>query len=433
MEPFAKRSRRMNKKISDDCFANDDALMPHTKALTKLTAGLSGVTTKQKVALDDAVGRVLAQSVQAPRHIPAHNNSAMDGYGFAFADYDDQNGATLPVTGMMAAGSPLKGTSAANGAIRIFTGAVLPKDCDSVVMQEDVEPVTIDDDPHIKIPPGLKQGSNVRLAGEDVRKGETVLAAPRRLSPQDLAAIASTGVNEITCFRPLRVAIFSTGDEVIRPGTPFEHGKVYDSNAAMLRGLVTKTGARCDDLGVLPDDYSAVCDALSEAAKTHDVLLTSGGVSVGDLDHVVTALNELGAVHLWKIAIKPGRPMSFGQIGECVMLGLPGNPVAAFLCFLLYAHPVLATLSGEKWRAPQRYRLPSGFSMNKKPGRREFLRGIVELSDEGAPLVNKYARDGSGLISSLTQADGFIELAEDVTEIKHGDLVNFVPFSSFGL
>ena len=423
----------MNKKISDDCFANDEALLPHAKALTKLTAGLSGVTTKQRVALEDAVGRVLAQPVLAPRNIPAHTNSAMDGYGFAFADYDAQNGAVLPVTGLMAAGSPLEGTSEAHGAIRIFTGAVLPRNCDSVVMQEDVEPVMIDDNPHIKIPPGLTPGSNVRLAGEDVREGEPVLGAPRRLSPQDMAAIASTGITEVECFRPLRVAIFSTGDEVIRPGTPFEHGKVYDSNAAMLRGLVTKTGAHCDDLGVLPDDFSAIRDALSEAAKTHDVLLTSGGVSVGDLDHVLSVLKELGAVHLWKIAIKPGRPMSFGQIDDCVMLGLPGNPVAAFLCFLLYAHPVLATLSGQRWQAPMRYTLPAGFSMNKKPGRREFLRGIVELSDEGAPLVHKYTRDGSGLISSLTQADGFIELAEDVTQIKQGDLVNFVPFSSFGL
>ena len=296
-----------------------------------------------------------------------------------------------------------------------------------------LELVSNDEGDHVKIPAGLKRGANVRLAGEDVREGATVLAPNRRLSPQDLAAIASTGTDRIDCFRPLKVAIFSTGDEVIRLGTPFEHGKVYDANAAMLRGLVAKTGASCDDLGVLPDDAALIEAALSKAAQTHDVLLTSGGVSVGELDFVLEALHKLGSVHLWKIAIKPGRPMSFGQIDDCLMLGLPGNPVAAFLCFLLYAQPVLTTLSGQIRQPPLRYQVRAGFSMSKKPGRREFLRGVLEHHEDGKMLVNKYARDGSGLISSLTEADGFIELGEDVIEVTSGELVDFVPFGSFGL
>ena len=423
----------MNKKISDDCFKNDGTLLTHDEALTKLLSGLEPLEEFETVSLENGVGRVLAQSVRAPRNIPGHTNSAMDGYGFSHADYDAQAGTSLRVSGMMAAGATLEGRSDPGAAIRIFTGAALPDIYDSVVMQEDVELVTSDDKPHIKIPPGLKRRANVRLAGEDVRTGAVVLDAPRRLSPQDLAAIASTGTVNIECYRPLKVAIFSTGDEVIRPGTKYSHGKVYDSNGAMLRGLVASTGADCDDLGVLPDDLSAIRNSLREAAKTHDVLLTSGGVSVGDLDHVLAALQDLGSVHLWKIAIKPGRPMSFGQIDECLMLGLPGNPVAAFLCFLLYAHPVLAARSGQLVQVPMRYPLPAGFSMTKKPGRREFLRGVLGKAADGAPIINKYARDGSGLISSLTKADGFIELAEDVTQVEPGDLVNFVPFSSFGL
>ena len=423
----------MSKKLENDCFANSEVLLTHGEALDKLLGGVAALDDMQTVALDDAVGRVLARPVSAPRNIPAHTNSAMDGYGISFSDYDEQAGTSLPVTGQMAAGSELVGTCQPHGVIRIFTGAVLPEPCDSVIMQEDVVLVEIDGVSHVKLPAGLKKGSNVRRAGEDVKEGAIVLAAPRRLTPQDLAAIASTGATEIECYRPLKVAIFSTGDEVIRPGTKFEHGKVYDANAAMLRGLVAKTGAQCDDLGVLPDDFDAIRASLSEAAKTHDVLLTSGGVSVGDLDHVLNVLKDLGSVHLWKIAIKPGRPMSFGQIDNCLMLGLPGNPVAAFLCFLLYAQPVLATLSGQAWQAPVRYLLPAGFSMTKKPGRREFLRGMLQKASDGSQTVSKYARDGSGLISSLTEADGFIELGEDVTNVKPGDLVSFVPFSSFGL
>ncbi len=423
----------MDKKHLNDCFAHDGAMLTHDQALGKLTMGLTPINETCNIALDDAVGEVLATPVTAPRNIPAHTNSAVDGYGFSFANYDIQVGSLLPVTGMMAAGSALEGTAERACAIRIFTGAPVPESYETVVMQEDVELVLTSQGEQVKIPAGLKCGANVRLAGEDVREGATVLAPNRRLSPQDLAAIASSGADSIECYRPLKVAIFSTGDEVIRPGTPFEHGKVYDSNAAMLRGLVAKTGASCDDLGVLPDDAALIEAALSKAAQTHDILLTSGGVSVGELDFVLEALNKLGSVHLWKIAIKPGRPMSFGQIGNCLMLGLPGNPVAAFLCFLLYGQPVLTVLSGQNWHPPLRYKVRSGFSMNKKPGRREFLRGVLEHQEGGEMLVNKYARDGSGLISSLTEADGFIELGEDVVDVKQGELVDFIPFGSFGL
>ncbi len=373
----------MNNKNLNDCFAHDGAMLTHEQALEKLTTGLSPIEETRSMALDDAMGLVLAQPVVAPRNIPAHTNSAVDGYGFSFADYDPKAGSQFAVTGTMAAGAPLEGEVVSNSAIRIFTGAAMPQGLESVVMQEDVALLSSAHGEQVKIPAGLKCGANVRLAGEDVRAGATVLTANRRLSPQDLAAIASTGASKIACYRPLKVAIFSTGDEVIRPGAPFEHGKVYDSNAAMLRGLICKMGASCDDLGVLPDDEKLIEEALAGAAQSHDILLTSGGVSVGELDFVLKALHKLGSVHLWKIAIKPGRPMSFGQIGNCLMLGLPGNPVAAFLCFLLYAQPVLSVLSGQQWQSPTRYKVRAGFSMRKKPGRREFLRGVLDHGDDG--------------------------------------------------
>ncbi len=423
----------MNKKMPDDCCANEAALLPHEEALQKLTCGLKPVEGVREIDAVDAAGAVLAKPIYAPRNIPAHNHSAVDGYGFRFADYDRETGSTLPVRGRAAAGSPLEGKVVPGSAIRIFTGASVPDGIDTVIMQEDTEQVECDGQIKIKLAAGLDKGANIRLAGEDVRAGATVLSAHRRLRPQDLGAIASTGISKITCYRPLNVAIFSTGDEVIRPGTPFQPGKVYDSNAAMLRALITAGGARCHDLGVLPDTPDMIREQLAKAAENHDILMTSGGVSVGELDHIPRILNELGSIHQWKVAIKPGKPVSFGQIGNCRFLGLPGNPVAAFLCFLLYAHPVITILSGETWRPPRRFALPALFSMNKKPGRREFLRGILKPDEAGRLQVAKFDRDGSGLISSLTKSDGFIELDEETTRVEAGEMVNFIPFSAFGL
>ena len=373
----------------------------------------------------------LAQEAIAQRDIPAHDNSAVDGYAFAFSG-DLAAGAMLPIAGRAAAGHALPGPARSEAAVRILTGAVVPAGLDTVVMQEDVELLTREGHPHVRVPAGAKRGANVRLAGEDVTAGDRLFQAGHVLRPQDLAALASAGLDWVDCRARLRVGIFSTGDEVVRPGAPLGEGQVYDANGPMLAALIATTGAVTEDLGILPDDPSIVRQRLAEAATRFDVLITSGGASRGEEDHVVRALDAIGKRHLWQIAIKPGRPMSFGQIGQCVFIGLPGNPVAVFVCFLLYAWPMLRRLGGAPWPVPRTLRLPSLTAITKKTGRREYWRGI--LRDEGGRLaVEKFSRDGSGLITSLRVADGLIEAGEDVGAIAMGEPVTFIPFTEYGI
>ena len=420
-------------KLEDDCFAHDRRRLRHDEALAILKARVRPVVGVERVGLAQAAGRILAAAAHAPHPVPAHDNAAVDGYAFAAADYDTTAGATLTVEGRAAAGHGLAGRAAPGTAARIFTGAMLPEGHDTVVMQEDVRSGEIDGRAAVNIPAGLKRGANVRRAGEDVKEGETVLAPGAVLRPQDLSALASLGFGEVACFRRLRVAVVSSGDEVVRAGVPLKPGQVRDANAPMLASLIANAGATPVDLGVLPDDLNAVQEALHEAAQRFDVIITSGGASRGEEDHLVTALDALGKRHLWQLAIKPGRPMSFGQIGDAVVLGLPGNPVAVFVCFVLDGWPLLRRLGGAGWPEPRRYQLPALFAVPaRKLGRREFWRGILRPSPHGL-AVDKFARDGSGLICGLRAADGLIDIPEEVVEVKPGDRVTFIPFTEFGI
>ena len=266
--------------------------------------------------------------------------------------------------------------------------------------------------------------------------GDVLLGTGQLLRPQDIAALASIGIAQVPVFQRLRVAIVSTGDEIVDPGTvaDLEEGQVFDSNRHMLAALCDHLPLQVTDLGILEDDEAAIEAALSDAAGGHDVILTTGGASRGEEDHIVNAIDRLGKRHLWQIAIKPGRPMSFGQIGACVFLGLPGNPVAAFVCFLLYCHAAMRLLGGGIHHEPLRFEVPAGFEIkSKKPDRREFLRGWLETDQGTGTVVRKFQRDGSGLISGLRSADGLIELDEDVRAVRPGDMVRYIPLSQFGI
>ncbi len=423
-----------NKNLIDDCFLHAPASVAHDDAIALLRARLSPIADVEDVTLGHALGRVIASPVVAVLPVPAHTNAAVDGYAFAHAAYAATSGATLEIAGRAAAGRPLDTPIDPSRAVRILTGAVMPAGLDTTVMQEDVELTTLDGRPAVRIPGGLRQGANVRKAGEDVRPGTVLFSPGHVIRPQDLAALASIGRASVACRKPLEVAIVSTGDEVVRPGSgPLAPGQVFDANAPMFDALTRLAGANATSLGIWPDDPAEVRQRLVAAAERFDVILTSGGASRGEEDHMAAAIGALGTRHFWQIKVKPGRPMMFGQIGRSIIVGLPGNPVAVFVCFLMYVHPILRRLGGAEWTEPRRYALPARFSFEgRKLGRREFWRGILVETPDGL-AVDKYARDGSGLISGLRAADGLIDVGEDVPHVRPGDLVSFIPFSEFGI
>lgn len=412
------------RRLLDDCFLHDKDRLRHDEVLALLKERLAPIAPVHNLALDEAHRMVLADDVKAPRDIPAHTNAAVDGYAVQAADLKSDGMTRLRVTDRVAAGDTRDVVLRAGEAARIFTGARMPAGADTVFMQEDCSR----EGDAVELPSGIKPGANVRAAGEDFTAGAVVAGAGARLRPQDLAAIAATGQKQISCYAPLSVALMSTGDEVLQPGEPFKTGQVYDSNRFLLRALLDTVNVTVTDLGIVSDDEEVVRRTLLEAAERHDVILTTGGASRGEEDHIVSVMSSEGRLHAWQLAVKPGRPLAFGQIGDTVFLGLPGNPVAAFVCFLFYAQPMFAHLQGALWQPPQRFLVPAAFSIGKKkPDRREFWRAWLE---DG--MAHKFTRDGSGLISGLTAAGGLIEVPEEVTSVEAGQLVAYIPFSEFG-
>lgn len=421
---------RAPKPLLDDCFAHDPKRMPAREALDLLQERVSTVVGKETVPLDQAYGRHLAEALIADRNVPAFTNVAVDGYAFAHQSLLADGSTRLRLqAGRSAAGQPFEGVIDQGHALRVLTGGALPDGTDTALMQEDV---TIDG-VHVLIPAGVKRGANCRLAGEDMKNGQIVLAPPCRLRPQEVGVAAALGRTSLQVFRPLKVALVSSGDEIIRPGQPLIHGMTYDSNSAILKGLLQPLSVEISDQGVWPDRADVIRQNLTDIGGTHHAIITTGGASRGDEDHMVKAVEALGQLHFWQIAVKPGRPLALGQIGSAIFIGLPGNPVAAMVCFLLFARPVLSALAGGGWTEPRTFLVPADFSMTKKPGRREYLRARLVSDDSGLHRVRKIAREGSGILTSLTEADGLIDVAEDVTSIKSGDLVPFLPFSGVGL
>jgi molybdopterin molybdotransferase len=422
-------------QLSDDCFAFGGPLIGLDEALKLLLERTAAVTGIAPVPLAAARGRVLAEDIVAPRDVPPHDNSAVDGYALYFDDLAPGAETVLPVTGRAAAGHPLEGTQARATAVRIFTGAPMPAGensdgPDTVMMQEDCT----ETGGFVHVPPGIKRGSNRRKRGEDIKAGTVILRAGRRLKPQDIGLAASIGLTRVPARTALRVALFSTGDEVREPGTPAPAGTIYDANRFSLLAALQGLGCAVTDLGILPDRFETIRDALARAAAAHDLILTSGGMSTGDEDHIKPAVEALGSLHFWRLAIKPGRPIAFGQVNRVPFVGLPGNPVAVLVTFLRIARPLIQRLAGAEAAPPRLFRLRADFEHKKKAGRREWVRATIVRADGEAGIgqpgvLRKFPRQGAGILTSMVEADGLVELGEDVTHLKPGETVDFLPFS----
>jgi molybdopterin molybdotransferase len=412
-------------QLSDDCFAFGGPLLPLDEALRRIAERVQPIAETEKVPLRAALGRVLAVDLVAGRDVPPYDNSAVDGYAVRYADLKPAGNTQLAVTGRAAAGHPAEKSLGDGEAVRIFTGAPMPVGADTVYMEEDC----VAEGDAVTVPHGIERGANRRGTGEDVMAGSLIVPAGRRLRAQELGIAASVGITVIPVYRRLSVAVFSTGDEVRDPAGDAPPGCIFDANRFTVMGMLEDLGCTVTDLGVLPDERDAIEAALVAAAGEHDVLITSGGVSLGEEDHVGKAVEQLGSLYFWRLAIKPGRPIALGQIGATAFVGLPGNPVAAMVTFLRVARPLLLRLAGRRDVEPARFSVRAGFSARKKEGRREWLRVRLERDNNGATVARRFAVDGAGILSSMVAADGLVELGEDVGTLEEGAMVDYLPFS----
>jgi molybdopterin molybdotransferase len=419
-------------QLSDDCFVPGEGLIDAEVALEMLETRLAPIVGTETVRLDAASGRILATDLVAGRDVPPHDNSAVDGYAVWFDDLDPDGETVLPVADRIAAGHAAAAAPARGTAVRIFTGAPIPggpDGPDTVLMQEDCRAIGSDDAPAVTIPAGIARGANRRSRGEDIAAGTTVLRGGARLRPQDIGLAASLGHDTLDVFTPLTVGVMSTGDEVHEPGTDVPAGGIYDANRHALAALLGDLGCTVRDLGIIPDDCTRITEALRGAAKTCDTIVSSAGMSVGEEDHLAAAVGELGALHFWKVAIKPGRPVAFGQVAGTPFIGLPGNPAAMMVTFLRMARPALLRMAGATDVRPRFYPVQAGFSHAKKARRREYLRVSLSRTDDGALVAHKYPRSGAGILSSLVESDGLVELPAEMTQLTPGTVVSYLPFT----
>jgi molybdopterin molybdotransferase len=409
-------------QLSDDCFAFGGKLLTIDAAIARIAAEVPCVAGIETVGLRVADGRILAADVIAPVDLPPFDNSAVDGYAVRLADVERLS--SLLVEGRIAAGAAATAALTPGTARRIFTGAALPSRADTVFMQEDVR---IEGN-SVRFPAGLRLGANTRPRGEDIAQGVRALPQGRRLRPQDLALAAALGLQYLPVRRPIRVALFSTGDELVEPGRPTGPTQRYDANRILLTALTARAGAEVIDLGILPDRQDVIATALATAARDSDLILTSGGVSVGDEDHIKSAVERIGRLVFWRLAIKPGRPVAMGTVAGVPLVGLPGNPVAAFITFLNVARPLIAALSGAPVEALQPLRGQAAFSYRKKAGRREYVRVRVAPGPDGGMQLHKHGIEGAGILTSLTETSGLAEISESITSVAPGDSVNYLPY-----
>ncbi|HEY0224247.1 MAG TPA: gephyrin-like molybdotransferase Glp [Pseudolabrys sp.] len=424
-------------QLTDDCFAFSGPLLSLDKMERLIGERISPVGETERIALRGARGRVIAADLKAPVDLPPFDNSAVDGYAVRHADLKSDGDTKLAVAGRLTAGKRADAAHQLGQAVRIFTGAAMPAGADTVFMQEDV---TVEGD-SIIVPRGLKSGANRRLAGEDAPAGKVVLPAGTVLEAQHIALAAALGLTELEVRRRLKVAIFSTGDEVVEPGAERGAAAIYDANRYLLSALLERLGAVVTDLGILADDPADLARALAKAAAWHDLVITSGGVSTGEADHVRNAVERIGSLVFWRVAIKPGRPVAMGVIraaprkdyaahSGAAFVGLPGNPVAVFVTFVRVVKPLLLRLSGARPQTLTPLPVRTAFAYKKKKDRREYVRVALRVGRDGEVEAVKHPQDGAGILTSLTETDGLLEFPEDVTSIEPGARVGFLSYAA---
>lgn len=418
-------------QLNDDCFAFAGPLLPIEQMEQLIADRITAVEECEQVSLRAALGRVLAADVIAPTDVPPFDNSAVDGFAVRSRDLSRHDETKLIIADRVAAGHVPARPLGSGEAARIFTGAPMPAGADTVFMQEDVR---VEGDAVI-LPAGLKRGANRRLAGEDVRAGAVILPAGRRIAAQHVALAAAVGLTQLKVRRRVRVAMFSTGDEVVEPGSVRSGAALFDSNRYLLDGLLARLGAETTDLGILADQPERLAAALKGAAANHDLVLTSGGVSTGEADHVRDVVEQIGRLVFWRVGIKPGRPVAMGVIsagpsGSAAFVGLPGNPAAVFVTFVRVVRPLLLRLAGALPEPLIALPVRAAFDYRKRQGRREYVRVTLRHGPDGNVEAVKYPKDGAGIITSLTETDGLIELGEDTTTVAPGATVGFLSYAA---
>jgi molybdopterin molybdotransferase len=414
-------------QLSDDCFAFGGPMMSVDEAVDIIASRVMAVQDVETLPLTQADGRILAHDIPAPLPLPPFTNSAVDGYAVRSEDLPAGEARSFPVSGRIQAGASAAAVIEAGHAVRIFTGAPMPQGADTVFMQEDVR---VEADGRVVLPAGLRPGANVRPAGEDIALGHAALTAGRRLRPQDVALAAAFGLTQLNVRRRIRVAVFSTGDELVSPGESRGAAQLFDSNRFMLMAMLGRLGCEVSDLGILRDHRASLADALKKAAGSHDLMLTTGGVSTGEEDHVKAGVESVGKLVLWRMAIKPGRPVAMGIIAGTPFIGLPGNPVASFVTFVHVVRPTILALSGAAQQPLIPMPVRAAFAYKKKIARREYVRVSLRRGEDGALEAVKFPREGAGLLSSLADTDGLVELGEQTIRIEPGESVGFLSYAS---